>query len=193
MKWEPLGQVVRTQIHTAEIVHDQAYDISRLSPVDSLHLTEAGVVGRKDDRYVLDYHHRDHPELRSFKPGRQLSVGFTGHYRVMGDRFGDVPVGVAAENIVVDHDGVLTEGDVIDGLRVEGADGSVDLIGAQVAKPCVPFTKFLLSDRPVAGDETIASYRASLDHGIRGFVMALENLESSVTIRRGDVVYRLVG
>lgn len=190
--WQPIGAVLGLQIHTAEIVFDGRYHIENLMSVDRLWLTSAGVVGVADGLSILDYHHRDHPELRAFKPGRQLSIGFSGHYAVMAERFGSVGVGVAAENITVSFDGVLVESDLAAGLLIETADGAVELSGAAVARPCVPFTKFLLVDEE-ADPEIVAAYRASLDHGVRGFVMALTDVPApGIMVRAGDQVYRRV-
>ena len=192
--WERIGSAVRTQIHAAEIVYDGAYHLEHLVETEALWVTQSGVVGVRGGEAVLDYHHRDHPELRAFKPGRQMSIGFTGHYGVMADRFGSADIGVGAENLIVDHAGVLTAPDLAAGIRIESEDGVIELIGAAVAEPCVPFTKFMLGEAAATTDtRSLAAHQASLGHGIRGFVMALTDLpDSGARVVVGAEVYRRV-
>ncbi|MDH5421790.1 MAG: hypothetical protein OEY55_08300 [Acidimicrobiia bacterium] len=188
-EWILLGSVVRLQIHRTEIVYGGEYHVEHLARVESLWLTQGGVVGLVGGAAVLDYHHRDHPDLTKFKPGRQLSIGFTGHYDVMRNHFGDVPLGIAAESIVVDHPGQLTEPEVSAGLRIQTKTGPIDLAGASVAKPCLPFTGFLLG--PHADQADIVGHRPLLDGGVRGFVMSLAGLQNGgVMVNEGDQVFR---
>lgn len=187
--WVRLGEVVKTQVHAAKVVFDGRYHADLICGTEALSLSPAGVVGVTGAAAVLDYHHRDHPDLGRFLPGRQLSVGFTGHYQAMQERFGAAPVGIAAENIVVDHPGRVLPADVADGLLIDSADGSCELAAAAVARPCVPFTKYLLGD-PEADDVAVAENRAFLDEGMRGYVMALVGLEGRFRVAPGDTVYR---
>ena len=190
--WALIGSVVRTQIHTDEIVHGGVYDTSRLLRTESLWLTEAGVVGLSGGQAMLDYHHRNHPHLSTFRPDRQMSIGFVGHYTVISGRFGPIQPGIAAENIVVDYDGVLAKDELDTGIRIETSSGVAEFGGAEIARPCVPFTKFLLGGS-VSDDESISSYRSSLDNGIRGFVLPLVDLAApGLMVAEGDQVFRRV-
>lgn len=188
-EWTELGRIIRTQIHTAEVVHDGRYDASLIREVSALWLTAAGVVGIADEIAMLDYHHADHPELRTFKPGRQLSVGFSGHYMAMERKFGSAPIGIAAENIVVDFPGRVTEAEIAAGVMIRSDQGTCELASAAVARPCVPFTRFLLDD-VTASSEVVAEHRAFLADGMRGYVMSLVGLEAGFRVGVGDVVYR---
>lgn len=186
--WSLLGEVVRTQIHRAEVVHDGIYDAPQIARTDSLWITPSGVVGVVGGRAELDSHHRDHPRLGRFRPGRQLSVGFTGHYRLMAERFGDVAAGIAAENVLVAHDGRVAESDLGGGLMVETPAGRYELAAAKIARPCVPFTRFLLgSGEP--DDQVVSEHRAFLQDGMRGYVLALVDLEVRFQLGEGDRVY----
>ncbi|MEM9652553.1 MAG: hypothetical protein AAGA65_10675 [Actinomycetota bacterium] len=186
-----LGTIVKCQVSAQGLIQEKRYIDSDIIDATELHLSADGVVGWCDGRAVLNHHHRLNPRLRTWKPHRLLSIGFTGHYNAMADRFGDAPVGCAAENIIVDLDEVVALDDVSRGLQVRTAAGEhIDLEGATVAKPCVPFTKYLLNDQD-ANDETVAPNRAFLDNGIRGFVMGLANHIEPVTIRPGDEVWAL--
>lgn len=187
--WVRLGAVVKTQIHAAEVVHDSSYDADLICAVEALWLSKAGAVGVTGSGAVLDYHHEDHPQLRKFLPGRQLSVGFTGHYQAMQEKFGWAPLGIAAENILVDHDGRVTEAELAGGLIVETEAGRHRLTAAAIARPCVPFTKFLLRN-PDADDETVRDYRSFLQEGTRGFVLSLGDIAERFRVATGDVVYR---
>lgn len=188
-EWVRLGPVVRTQIHAAEVVHDSTYDADLICVVESLWLSQAGAVGVTGSGAVLDCHHEDHPELRKFRPGRQLSIGFTGHYEAMEAKFGWAPLGIAAENILVDFAGRVAEADLAEGLLVETEAGRHRLSPAAVARPCVPFTKFLLRNLD-ADDDMVADYRSFLQDGTRGFVLSLTDLGERFRITPGDVIYR---
>lgn len=189
-EWQLLGSVVRLQIHRTQIVYGGEYHVEHLARVESLWLTQSGVVGLADGGAMLDYHHRDHPDLTKFKPQRQLSIGFTGHYDVMRSHFGEVPLGIAAESIVVEHDGQVTESEVSAGLRIQTKTGPIELTGASVAKPCLPFTGFLLGQSEPDQAELVA-HRMLLDGGVRGFVMSLVDSQTpGVMVNEGDSVFR---
>lgn len=183
------GSVIKCQVSAQALVRDGRYIASDIIDAEELHLGVDGVVGWCGGRAVLNHHHRLNPRLRSWKPGRLLSVGFTGHYRAMGERFGRAPIGCAAENIIVACDSIVTEDELAGGLQVRGADGStIDLEPAAVAKPCVPFTKYLLGNQD-AGHELVAPNRAFLDDGMRGFVLGLANQSETAAVRPGDELW----
>lgn len=185
LSWAPIGTVVRTQLHRAEIVHDGWYDVAHLAVADELMLSAQGVVGLIDGQEVLDYHHKDHPELRRWNPGRLLSIGFLGHYEAMRNKFGEVPTGIAAENVLVDSPEIWTDSQLSRGIKIVGQEGETILVDAAVAKPCNPFTRFLLGDGH--SDEVVAEHRRFLGEGMRGFVMDLATADP-ITIRVGDRV-----
>lgn len=200
-----LGTIVKCQVSAQGLIQNKAYVDADIIDASELHLSADGVVGwcdrdgdgsgdvgqvgRIGQVAVLNHHHRLNPRLGTWKPHRLLSVGFTGHYNAMAERFGAAPIGCAAENMIVDLDRVVTLDAVSKGLQVRTASGeAIDLEGATVAKPCVPFTKYLLQNQD-ADDETVASNRAFLDGGIRGFVMGLSNHTEVVVIRPGDEIW----
>lgn len=63
--------------------------------------------------------------------------------------------------------------------------------GLKVAKPCVPFTRFMLKD-PDPSEGEVRRSRAFLDGGMRGFVGGLEASQSTFSIKTGDQVWRRV-
>lgn len=192
-EWKKLGSVVLCQIHTDRMVHDGVYHDELLAEVEALWLGPDGVVGMIGDRAILHGHHRLHPtrtigateKHRTYLPHRLLSFGFTSHYDAMVEHFGAAPTGCAAEDIIVDFDEVVTLDEVSDGVQIRRGDRVIDLIEATVAKPCVPFTKYLLGDQQTPEDK-VAPHRTFLDDGMRGFLVGLANQAETVDIAVGD-------
>lgn len=180
-----------TQVHTDRMIRDGTYEHKLLTAVDRLWLGPDGVVGCRGDESILHAHHRSHPNKlradnpRKFLPARLLSFGFTSHYALMAERFGAASVGCAGEDIVVEYADQASLDQVSRGVQIRRGDRAIDLVDAAVAKPCVPFTKFLLGDQQ-ASDETVAPNRAFLDNGIRGFIVGLANQGEPVDIAPGD-------
>lgn len=195
--WELLGPIVRTQIHTDRMVQNGTYHQEKIIEVDELHLSTDGVVGVRDGQAILHGHHRLHPNKtraerpRSFMPARLLSVGFTGHYAAINDYFGTVPLGCAAEDILVDTELTISEADLAAGIQLRGTNGVLDIGGASVAEPCVPFTKFLL--RTGGADHQVDIARAFLQKGMRGFVLGVPEDGTPFTLAVGDEVWRRTG
>ena len=191
--WKKLGSIVLCQIHTDRMVHDGDYRDELLAAVDSLWLSPDGVVGLIGDQAVLQAHHRLHPtrtigtteKHRTYLPHRLLSFGFTGHYDAMAEHFGGAPIGCAAEDIIVSYDGTVSLDQVSGGVQIRRGERVIDLIGADVAKPCVAFTKYLLQDRSMPEDK-VAPHREFLDHGMRGFIVGLAEHSDPADIAVGD-------
>jgi hypothetical protein len=194
MDWISLGTIVKCQVSAQGLIQNKRYIESDIVDAEALHLGVDGVVGWCDGRAVLNHHHRLNPRLGTFKPKRLLSVGFTGHYAAMAERFGSAPIGCAAENVIVDCDRIVTPEEMAGGLQVRSSDGGViELEPAAVAKPCVPFTKYLLQNQD-ASDDQVAPNRAFLDDGMRGFVLGLANQPDdpstpAAVIRPGDELF----
>lgn len=192
--WTLLGSVVKTQIHVDRMVTDGRYEDHKILEVDELWLGVDGVIGQLGGQSLLHAHHRLHPNKtwgerpRDYRPNRLLSIGFTGHYTQMAERFGDAPIGCAAEDIIVDHDGTVSLEQLSAGVQLRRDGQVVALNGVAVAKPCVPFTKWLLRDQE-ADDATVAPNRAFLDNGMRGFIVGLANQSDPVAIRVGDELW----
>lgn len=192
--WQLLGPVVKTQIHVDRMVTDGHYEDHKILEVDELWLGVDGVIGQLGGQSLLHAHHRLHPNKswserrRDFRANRLLSVGFTGHYSQMAEQFGAAPLGCAAEDIIVEHDGVVTVEQLSNGVQVRREGQVVELTGVAVAKPCVPFTKWLLGNQDAA-DDVVAPNRAFLDNGMRGFIVGLANQHDPVAIRVGDELW----
>jgi hypothetical protein len=184
-----IGAIVLTQFQLNKLRDgggdSRNYDPSNLAE-GRLLLTPWGVLGEWHDGWAVDRHHRDHPQNESHHPDRTLSIGFSSHYDLMGDRFGEIELGAAGENLIVDVDRRIMVDDLVGSLSIRSQDGDVVSLGpAAVATPCVPFTKFCLSDHD-APIEAIKENRAWLDDGMRGFVMAIEG---TMMVNPGDELW----
>lgn len=183
-----LGEVVLLQVHRAAIAVEDGYDVSHLLDAEALSIGPHGVSGLVAGAWVLDVHHDAHPERRG-DGRRALSIGFTGHYRLMAQRFGEVPLGVGAENLVVDAPGRIDPGDLAGGVLVAGTDGPIPLHGARVAEPCRQFTSHLLGRGDVARREEITADLEFLSGGMRGFILDTDRVAHPMRVHRGDLVW----
>ena len=88
-----LGRVVRLQIQRSSLKTgakpNRAYDPAPILPVERLAITAEGVLGEAADRsWLVDVHHRAHPDTKNPDGQHGVSLGFTTHYVAMRDRFG---------------------------------------------------------------------------------------------------------
>ncbi len=184
-----LGPIVLLQVQRSPVkVPGGRYNPAALLPVDEAAVGSDGVVGLHEGAWVLDAHHAAHPARRG-GAGRAVSLGFTGHYRLMEERFGAAPQGVGGENLLVAHEGRIYVKDLLGTVFVRGAGGELALTGAQVAAPCLHFTSFLLGLDRVAERGEIAEYLEFLAGGLRGFVLGAAPGTTPVVIRPGDEVW----
>ncbi len=193
-----LGTIVRLQVQTSSLKCGERprswYTPEFIRAVPALRLDDGGVTGL-DEGDIADVHHRDHPRSK-WRGENGLSVGFTGHYARMRERFGPhLSDGIAGENILVEADREFAEIEVAGGIVIVGAAGPIALEAVQHAPPCVEFSKFCagyaLDQR---ADTVIADTLQYLNHGMRGFYATLaEGSPSSVNIALGDLVYRRTG
>lgn len=188
-KGEPIGPIVRLQIQQIPIkVKGSAYLPEEIMPVERAAIDAWGMLGWDGVRWAVDAHHKAHPSRRG-GGRRPLSVGFTGHYALMEERFGSAPLGIAGENIIVEG-GAFSLADLGDGLVVEnGAGDLVPLERPRVAAPCLEFTSFMLGFDEVAPLEDIEAPLADLHDGRRGFIVAADHSPHPVEVARGDIVY----
>ena len=196
---ELLGTIVRLQVQTASLKmgHRPAswYDPQFIRTVPALRIDDGGVTGLDGGIHIADVHHRDHPRSK-YRGENGVSVGFTGHYARMRDRFGAHLVdGVAGENILVQAEREFTESEVAGGLVILAAPGPIPMAAVQHAPPCVEFSKFCagytLDQR---ADAVIADTLQYLNLGMRGFYATLaDGSPEPVTVSLGDAVYRRMG
>jgi hypothetical protein len=185
-----VGQIVRLQIQQVPIKKKGVgYFPDDLMVVDRAAVDVWGMLGWDGERWVVDAHHKAHPSRRG-DGRRPLSVGFTRHYELMAERFGEAPLGIAGENIIVDA-GALSLGDLGEGLVIETRSGElVTLERPRVAAPCPEFASFMLGLDTVAPRDEIEGPLADLHDGRRGFIVSATPSPTAVELASGDVVYR---
>jgi len=184
-----IGTVTRLQIQRSSLKTgekpNRVYDPTPLLPVPRLTVTPDGVLGAgAEGGWLVDVHHRAHPETKNEDGLHGVSVGFTSHYAAMRDRFGErIVVGCAGENIIVAADRMFTYDDLAGGMALVATDGPerVRLRVLQVAHPCRPFTGWASGAR--VEPDVLKSHLQFLDGGTRGFYCVGEG---SGTVQVGD-------
>lgn len=174
--WVEVGQVVKLQIHRRHQRDEGIYRLDPLAEVSTLRLTPNGPIGFDGNSWVVDCHHRYHPQASTHRPGRALSIGFTSHYEDIWKRFTPIPLGASGENVIVSSDEVISEAELDGGIRIGTPQASVMVAGPKVAEPCVAFTR-LVTGRAEASASDLAEDRERLRNGIRGFVMPLDGID----------------
>jgi hypothetical protein len=170
-----LGPLVRLQIQRSPLKTgekpDRRYSPAPILCLDRLWVSPDGILGEAPDgAWLVDVHHRAHPATRNPDGGCPVSVGFTGHYGRMRERFGDrVTVGCAGENLIVEATGRVFLDALRGGLAVVAPDGRerLRLDVLDVARPCRPFTGWALGVR--VEPEELKRHLQFLDDGMRGF------------------------
>lgn len=185
---ERLGPIVRLQVHAESLKRDGAYVPAPLISVERASVDAAGLLGWDGTGWVVDVHHSAHPRLRG-GGHRALSIGFTGHYERIEERFGTVPFGIAGESIIVD--GPAVTADMISGgLIVRTGDGAeVELRSPQPAIACPGFTSHLLGSPVVLPRDEIDHHLAFLSTGTRGYILSVDHLDAPVELSIGDEVF----
>jgi hypothetical protein len=171
-----IGTIVRLQVQVSSLkvgTKPRRYDPAPIQPVSSLSISVAGVVGLAENgATILDVHHSDHPASKNRRGENGISLGFTGHYREMRQRFGQhLTEGSAGENILIEADRQFQVEDLAAGVVVEDtAERQLELRPVIVAAPCVEFSRYALQfpddARP---DAKVTEALRFLDAGMRGF------------------------
>lgn len=183
-----LGTIVRLQVQRDPLKEKGvSYDPSAILTIDEASLDLQGMLGRHDDTWVVDAHHSAHPRARG-GGRRALSIGFSGHYDLMAERYGAADLGCAGENLIVGTSGRTTQADLAGEVVVHTADGQVVLRNARVAAPCAEFTSWIKGSDTVIPKLDQADDIEFLEHGTRGFILDVSHLDRPVTIRVGDRV-----
>lgn len=186
---DEIGRIVRLQVQKVAIKRrGEGYVPEGILPVERAAVDAWGMMGWSGDHWVVDAHNRAHPSRRG-GGRRQLSIGFTGHYTLMRERFGNAPIGVAGENFIIEGP-ALTRADLGEGVVIVTSDGTELLLERpRVAAPCVEFTSFMLGLDHVAPLSDIEGPLADLHDGRRGFIVAADHAPDPVEVRVGDAVH----
>ena len=175
-----IGTIVRLQVQESSLKvgsRPRRYDPAPIRSVPALRVSSAGVDGlTKNGETIVDVHHSEHPASKNRGGENGISLGFTGHYREMRQRFGHhLADGIAGENILIAADRQFQE-ELAGGVVVEGTCGRrLELRPVIVAAPCVEFSRYALKfpdgTRP---DATVTEALRFLDAGMRGFYATYE-------------------
>jgi len=170
-----IGRLVQLQIQRSSLKTgdkpNRVYDPAPLLSVDEIWVSPDGILGRgPEGSWVVDVHHRSHPATKNEDGLHGISVGFTGHYDEMRERFGGrIAPGCAGENIIAENTGRIPLEQIAGGLAVLGPDGTekLRLDVLQVAHPCRPFTGWALNRR--VEPDALKGHLQFLDNGTRGY------------------------
>src|SRR2546427_8936995 len=89
-----IGTVTRLQIQRDSLKRGEkptrVYDPTPLLSVPALNVTPDGALGgTADGRWIVDVHHRDHPDTKNEDGRHGISLRFTSHYDPMPEHVGD--------------------------------------------------------------------------------------------------------
>lgn len=186
VEWTHIGEIELLQMQLYAMTGAGVYDLDALIAVDRIRPTPDGFYGRLNNGWVMDRHHRHHPDSRYWHASEVLSFGFTSHYDRMWDLFRPTPLGIAGENVIVDAPSMLTIDDISGGVIIETASGSIEFHAPEIAEPCVEFTRFL-TDRPDADARELKPWREQLRNGVRGYVVGFDG-DEPFEVSTGDRV-----
>ena len=99
-----------------------------------------------------------------------MSIGFTSHYALMRERFGDgMTLGCAGENIIVETERRIALEDLQRGIVLVARDGQelARLEVLQVAEPCRPFAGWALGG--IVESRVLKESLQFLEGGTRGY------------------------
>jgi hypothetical protein len=170
-----LGRIVHLQIQRSSLKTGEkptrVYDPAPLVPVDRLLVGPDGTLGEgPDGSWLVDVHHRAHPHTKNEDGAHGVSLGFTSHYALMCDRFGDrITLGCAGENIIVETERRIALQDLDGGVVLLDGNGQelARLNVLQVAEPCRPFSGWALGG--VVESRVLKETLQFLEGGTRGY------------------------
>ncbi|MBC7872137.1 MAG: hypothetical protein H7Y09_14925 [Chitinophagaceae bacterium] len=194
MTMKTLGIIKQVQIQRSPLKMGEAtqrlYNPIPLLVVDALRLTSMGAFGlTADGGEIMDIHHVNHRQSRNNGNANGLSFNFTSHYAKMRERFGShLTDGIAAENILIEYDQIMTQPEIGDRLIIQNATTNDITILYEVidAPPCAPFACF--AAKQTLEGQPMKEALQFLDVGIRGFYMTLTS-EQDAIVQAGDKVF----
>jgi hypothetical protein len=185
---ELIGPIVRIQVQAEPLKASGVYEPGHLVLVERAYLSADGMVGWDGTGWLVDAHHVAHPRSRG-RGKRALSIGLTGHYTAIGERFPGAEPGIGGENIIVEGP-PLRLPEIERGFLVRRRDGSeIELPAPRVAAPCVEFTSYLLGSNTVLPRDEIRDELAFLAAGTRGHIVDVRHLTTPVVVETGDEVW----
>ena len=172
--WVRAGTEVKMQVARRRIRNGPVYDPAPLREVSRVRLSAEGVVGYDGQAWLLDSHHRAHPERTRFQPHRVLLIGFEPNYRRLWEEFRPIDLGGAGEALIFSADRFVTPGEAAGGMLIVSGGESVELNGPEAAVACAAFTRYMTQSPDLSGEgpeEELEAPRLQLSRGLRGFVV----------------------
>ena len=118
-----------------------------------------------------------------------MSIGLTGHYTAINERFEAGSLGIGGENIVVEGP-ALRLPEIEAGFTIRRPDGrEIELLTPRPAAPCIEFTSYLIGSGFVLPRDQITDELAFLSQGTRGHIVDVGHLSAPVLIEVGDEVW----
>lgn len=185
---ERLGTVVRLQVQAEPLKASGVYDPSHLVQVERALISGDGMLGWDGTGWLVDAHHSAHPRSRG-GGRRAMSIGLTGHYTAINERFPAATLGIGGENLVVEAP-ALRLPSIGAGFTIRRPNGSaIDLLEPRVAAPCVEFTSYLLGSKSLLPHDQITEDLDFLSEGTRGHIVDVDHLTGPVLVEVGDEVW----
>lgn len=181
-----LGEVALLQVHGDQVKRIGRYDPAPLIQVEEASVARDGMLGWTGSAWVVDKHHEAWPEPG---PRRPLSIGFTSHYAKMRERYWDIALGAAGENVVIETDRVMALDELGERLIVRGDNREAVLLPVKVAKPCLQFSSYMRRLPEVGSIQELAEDLVFLGEGTRGFIVTMDESGEPVRVRVGDEVF----
>lgn len=195
-----IGVIKQLQIQTVRLKAGEkpfrVYTPETLLSVEAFTVAPEGVSGQTPDAApVIDVHNSTHPESRN-NGTNSVSFGFTAHYALMRDRFGEhLYDGVAGENIIIENANRVVEEDLGTRLVIRRPDSGEEVLVIDALRdmpPCIEFSHYAnqatIKESPLAAP-VLKGTLQFLSGGMRGFCGTATH---TAEIRTGDEVYRVL-
>ena len=178
-----IGKIIQLQVQQEALKKgegpDRYYDVGGILVVPAARLSSDGVTGLLGEREIHDVHHSQHPRSKH-RQSSAISFNASQNYDRISHQFEfEKIIGYGGENIVIelvegfDLAGIIEEPDIafLVGTK-NGLQGM--MTGIKVAKPCVPFSEYVLNRDTKPSAELIKDTLQFLDDGMRGYYCSWE-------------------
>jgi hypothetical protein len=194
-----IGKIKMLQIQTGSLKQgkrpESYYDPRYILAVPSMLLTPEGALGvTAEAEKIVDIHNARHPDTHN-NGTNPITIGFTTHYATMREQYGaHMKDGIAGENVIIEADSSFTWDDLVKGVAIQNADGTVHQFRLlKIAEPCVEFSHFAAGKNaaqgnPLGGIELKETLQF-LSFGRRGFHISPLNDREPVAVAMGDTVF----
>ena len=178
-----IGKIIQLQVQQEALKKgegpDRSYDAGGILVVPAARLSSDGVTGIFGDREIHDVHHSQHPRSKH-RRSSAISFNVSENYDRISRQFQfEQVVGYGGENLIIE---------LVEGVDLAGILGNPEMTlligtmrrpqgmmtGIKVAKPCVPFSEYVLNQETKPSAELIKDTLQFLDDGMRGYYCSWE-------------------